>query len=76
MHQATIDKAIWAGDTDTLHRLAPCRCCCHEHTFASCPARAWSGCRGSGAEPDDQDAWADFYERTRGMSRGEFFDSP
>ena len=67
--------AVWAGDTDALHRLAPCRCCCYEHTFGNCLARAWSGCRGSGNEPVDYNAWAAFYKRTRGMSRAEFFDT-
>jgi hypothetical protein len=70
-----LTEAIWAGDVETLDRLAPCRCCCAEHTFASCPARAWHGCRGSSATDFDEDAWAAFYERSRGMSRDEFFNT-
>jgi hypothetical protein len=65
---------MWAGDTDTLDRLAPCRCCCADHTFANCPARAWNGCRGQPTSAnDDPDSWAAFYKRTRGMNEDEFF---
>lgn len=73
MKNDTLTAAIWAGDTETLDRLAPCRCCCADHTFSNCLARAWHGCRGSSADTQDADAWAAFYERERGMSRGEFF---
>jgi len=45
-----IEDAIWAGDTEKLHELAPCHCCCGEHTFKSCPPRVWHGCRGSNSE--------------------------
>lgn len=68
-----LEAAIWAGDTDALNQLAPCKCCCAEHTFFNCPARAWYGCRGQTAEVVDEDAWAAFYRRTRGMSEDTFF---
>jgi hypothetical protein len=45
-----IADAMWAGDVARLHELAPCRCCCSEHTFPDCPARIWYGCRASFAE--------------------------
>ena len=41
-----VDRAMWAGDVGLLSELAPCRCCCHEHTFEDCVARLWNGCRG------------------------------
>jgi hypothetical protein len=70
-----IKRAIWAGDTDELWRIAPCRCCCHEHTFREgCPAFAWGGCRGQFSPPRNwEEGWAEFYAKTRGMSRAEFF---
>jgi hypothetical protein len=71
--EEVIKTAMWAGDTDTLFRLAPCRCCCPEHTYASCKARQWHGCLGEGYfEPDAED-WASYYEKTHGMTRKEFF---
>ena len=72
-----IQNAMWAGDEDELHRLAPCRCCCHEHTFAPhCPAYAWGGCRGQAtpAEEERIEGYAEHYARTRGMTREEFFE--
>lgn len=36
-----LERALWAGDTDTLDELAHCRCCCHEHTFEDCLAPLW-----------------------------------
>lgn len=55
---AEIQDALWAGDRDRLDELAPCQCCCHEHTFADCPARAWHGCRGSGGNQyEEYDDW-------------------
>lgn len=67
--------AIWAGDVDTLQDLAPCICCCHEHTFgAGCPAYAWGGCRGQGSMTrSEQEEWAVNYERFHGMSRDQFY---
>lgn len=66
-----IAAAMWAGDQDELWRIAPCICCCHEHTFEHCPARAWEGCRGSGAPTHaDLEAWAKHY----GMPLFDFLD--
>lgn len=42
-----IEQAIWAGDMEKLHELAPCSCCCDEHYRLDCPAHAYYGCRGS-----------------------------
>lgn len=67
-----LERAIWEGDTDRLHELAPCRCCCAEHYYPNCPAVAWSGCRGA-QDHDDIEAWQKFYEETRGMPREVFF---
>jgi hypothetical protein len=69
--------AMWAGDVDTLHELAPCGCCCHEHTFSSCAARVWGGCR-SGLGPGetlegDEQAWKEHYARFHGMTEAQFY---
>ena len=62
----TFDEALWSGNMDRLQELAPCACCCHEHTFTGCPARLWGGCR-SGLAPgaisveSDVAGWAEFY---------------
>ena len=70
-----IEDAIWAGDTDKLHELAGCECCCHEHTYGSgCPAYQWGGCRGQGTMTrEDHEAWAKHYEAAHGMSRAQFY---
>jgi hypothetical protein len=61
---------MWAGDVDLLDELAPCRCCCHEHTFESCEAREWGGCRGQGTMTRAEElSWAKHY----GMTLEEFF---
>jgi hypothetical protein len=78
VHRAgELAQAIWAGDQDKLWELAPCRCCCDEHTFSNCPARVWGGCK-SGLEPGVDDGreaqeWQQFYEREHGMSRETFY---
>ena len=41
-----IERAMWDRDYDALDAIAPCRCCCDDHTFASCLTRLWGGCRG------------------------------
>lgn len=65
---------MWAGDRDRLDELAPCRCCCFEHTFTTCPARVWAGCRGYGSEATlTDDDWQRFYAETRGMSAATFY---
>jgi hypothetical protein len=67
--------AIWEGDYEKLCELAPCRCCCGEHTFESCEARLWFGCRGQGTlTRREEDAWAKHYEEHHGLTRAEFFD--
>jgi len=66
-----LENAIWAGDINKLHELAPCVCCCAEHTHEWCPARAWEGCRGQGSVTSkDIDEWARHY----GMTRRQFLD--
>lgn len=70
MANTKIQKAIWEGDTEKLHELAPCGCCCHEHFHEDCPARVWEGCRGQGSLTRlDVEAWAKFY----GMTVAEFY---
>lgn len=72
-----IGAAIWAGDIETLDKLAPCGCCCSEHTDLDCPARYWNGCRsglGPGEQPYDGEAWAEHYAKLHGMSEAEFYD--
>lgn len=74
-----LKSAMWAGDLDQLHELAPCACCCHEHTFPDCEARLWGGCRsgqpyGWGPEDDHRElrSWIRHYERFHGMTEAEF----
>ena len=73
-----IEIAMWAQDLDGLHELAPCRCCCGEHTFSDCEARVWNGCR-SGLAPGEQDCygderdWQKHYETHHGMPEAEFY---
>lgn len=73
---ATIQAAVWAGDQALLFRLAPCRCCCDEHTFESCLARAWHGCVGQFGDDyptqADVESWVRVYA-AHGMTRAEFF---
>lgn len=65
-----LKKAMWEGDLDTLDKIAGCVCCCDEHTFEHCPARAWGGCRGQDTlTKDDIEAWARHY----GMTVEEFY---
>ena len=69
-----LDIALWAGDVTALQKLAPCVCCCSEHTFNHCPARAWYGCRGQGAMTRaDQEAWCRHYMTHHGMTEDEFY---
>ena len=68
-----IERAMWAGDTDTLHQIAACKCCCDEHTFESCPARSWHGCRGQHSLTYAEiEAWEDHYRVHHGLSSDEF----
>ncbi len=69
-------RAMWAGDTDTLWDIAPCRCCCADHTYCDCQARLWGGCRGGlpfGEERDDEHSWLKFYAQSRGMTQEQFY---
>jgi hypothetical protein len=70
-----LEDAIWAGDVDTLCRLAPCECCCGDHTFEQCAARVWGGCRGQGSMTRaDEESWARHYREHHGidlLGRGE-----
>jgi hypothetical protein len=71
-----LDDAMWAGDVGRLHELAPCRCCCVEHTSVNCVARVWDGCRGGyDGEVTDEDveSWVRHYRQAHGMTRAEFF---
>jgi len=70
-----LEDAIWAGDVDTLNELVPCICCCAEHTFDHCRARAWGGCRGGDELTPHAEAevWAAHYAKFHSMSREEFF---
>lgn len=79
MIDKSLDKAIvdamWAGDTDKLNELAPCRCCCHEHTYDNCPARVWHGCRGQNSFTfADQEAWQRHFEKYHGMTYSQYYD--
>jgi len=67
-----IEAAMWAGDQDVLNELAPCRCCCSEHTFENCPARQWGGCRG-GMTRSEEESWARHYETHHGMTFEQFY---
>jgi hypothetical protein len=72
-----IEAAMWDSDTALLDELAPCRCCCHEHTFESCPARAWHGCKGQAGDEVTQaevESWVRVYAAApHWMTRAEFF---
>lgn len=69
-----LEEAIWAGDTNTLHELAGCVCCCDEHFFEGCPARRWGGCRGQySMTRSEQRSWQQHYERFHGMTEKQFY---
>lgn len=69
-----IEDAMWAGDVELLDELAPCGCCCHEHTWDGCPARVWHGCRGQGAMTwADERAWLRHYQERHGMTEEDFY---
>ena len=66
-------QALWDGNINKLDELAPCRCCCHEHTFEDCPARQWFGCRGQYTMTRaEQESWIRHYNSAHGMSREQF----
>lgn len=69
-----LKEAVWAGDVDRLQEIAPCVCCCADHTWEDCPARLWGGCRGQDTlTRADRDGWAEHYEKFHGLTREEFF---
>ena len=72
-----LQDALWAGDVDLLQELAPCVCCCDEHTHPYCAARLWEGCRGGmpyGVSQRDEDrAWFKHYAEFHGMTENEFY---
>ncbi len=74
----TIKEAMWAGDIATLNKLAPCKCCCNEHTYGlSCPAWTWAGCRGYNENGltthQDELVWKAHYEKFHGMTEKQFY---
>lgn len=69
-----LDEALWAGDVDRLCELAPCICCCAEHTFEHCLARLWSGCRGGDSSPRaEREAWLKHYQDHHGFTEEQFY---
>lgn len=48
---AAVLDAMYKKDDDALHEEFGCICCCAEHTFASCLARLWGGCRSGISVP-------------------------
>lgn len=70
----SLQRALWEKDLDTLHVLARCICCCSEHFFEDCPARAWSGCHGQESLTlADYTAWETYYRTHHGLSRDQFY---
>lgn len=68
-----LDKALWEGDVDKLDELAPCGCCCSEHTSSGCRARLWGACRGQNSITwADIEGWAKHY----GMTVEDFLNPP
>jgi len=68
--------AMWEGDVATLEELAPCGCCCAEHTFGpGCPAYQWGGCRGQGVgdERAEEESWKRHYMAEHGMTEAQFY---
>jgi hypothetical protein len=69
-----LEAAMWDGDASLCSDLAPCKCCCSEHTFESCPARLWHGCRGQDAMTVAEEvAWQRHYEERHGMTEDDFW---
>lgn len=80
MAAPAIDGAILAAmhrnDVDALRALAPCMCCCWEHTFGEgCPAYAWGGCRGYGSPhaASVRRSWQEHYAKHHGMDAETFY---
>lgn len=70
-----IADAMWAGDVARLEKLTGrCQCCCYEHFHEGCPARAWQGCRGSGALTHAEiEQWRAHYEKHHGLTAEQFY---
>jgi hypothetical protein len=69
-----LSRALWEGDLDKLNALAGCGCCCDEHFFEHCAARAWGGCRGQHSlTRADYAAWEAHYRKHHGLSRDQFY---
>lgn len=69
----TLDQAIWAGDQDLCDYIAPCMCCCADHTSEVCPARKWHGCRGQHTMTHQQEeAWFLHYKKYYNFTREDF----
>lgn len=72
-----IEAAMWAEDSERLWELAPCVCCCREHTFPNCTARLWNGCYSGLAfgesQFEDDRAWFAHYQKFHGMSEATFY---
>jgi hypothetical protein len=69
-----LTDAMWAGDVERLHELAPCNCCCDEHTSESCEARSWHGCRGQTTMTSaERESWQRHYQRYHGMTADQFY---
>jgi hypothetical protein len=75
-YKRILERAMWAGDVELLDEIAHCRCCCGEHTFYDCPARAWYGCRGTGTETQHHADWYEHYRRFHGMDYETFYGQP
>ena len=69
-----LKQAMWEGDLDWLNEHYRCICCCDEHTFETCPARQWNGCRGQYTMTSaEQESWQKHYEKAHGMSWQDFY---
>lgn len=68
-----VQDAMWAQNVERLHVIAGCKCCCDEHTFVSCPARLWFGCKGQWTEDsfEQGQSWFRLYKER--MTESEFF---
>lgn len=78
-HAAVVRLFRTCGNEQDDRRMAwffSCDCCCAEHTFASCLARVWNGCRSGlpyGADQyEDYESWKDHYVRFHDMKPEDF----
>ncbi len=72
-----VKQLMWAGGVDELREIAPCSCCCADHTNAYCPARLWEGCRSGLPYGEDEHSeaqkWADHYAKYHDMNKESFY---